>query len=102
MNSEGLKQRIQQRMDELGWKSAPLAKAAGLSPTYVRDLLRTDEPNPRLRHLQALAEQLQTTIEWLLNGENPGTELSDLMRHRLNKDARQEVLDFAKFKANQK
>ncbi|MEH6744118.1 helix-turn-helix domain-containing protein [Hyphomonas sp.] len=101
MHGDDLKQRIQQRMKELGWKSAPLSKAAGLNPTYVRDLLRTSEPNPRLRHLQALAEQLETNVGWLVEGKEPEAEIVRIWNSIPSKKDKDEVISFAQFKAYQ-
>lgn len=63
-----IQDRIRQKMEELGLNPTALSKAAGLNQTYVRDLLESDDPNPRLRHLQALASVLGVKIEWLIEG----------------------------------
>ncbi len=99
----GIKERIVQRMQEMNLKSATLSKLAGLNQTYVRDLLSSDDPNPRIRHLTALADALEVSVEWLLDGaeSEQESEITDLWEHKLDKQARQAVLDFARFKASQ-
>lgn len=57
--------RILARMNELGVNAKEVSLAAGLNETYVRDLLKAKEPNPRLQHIKALATELDTTIGWL-------------------------------------
>lgn len=64
----GIKERITQRMTELGLKPATVSSRAGLSATYIRDLLRHPDPNPRMQHLTALAEVLEVSAAWLMSG----------------------------------
>ncbi len=62
--------RIEMRMLELELNAKQLSLAAGLNETYVRDLLKTEKPNPRYFHLKALAEQLQVSVHWIDTGED--------------------------------
>lgn len=72
-----LKDRIEQRLSALGLRRAEASRKAGLNPTYVRDLLEDRVQNPRAEHFSRLAEVLQTTPEWLLEGRGPETRGAD-------------------------
>ena len=61
-------ERILLKMKELDYNAKRLSIEAGLNETYVRDLLKADNPNPRFQHLQALADKLQVSVEWLGSG----------------------------------
>ena len=88
--------RISERMTELGLNAKQLSLAAGLNETYVRDLLKTEKPNPRFYHLKALAGQLGVSMHWLDTGEEvepeskPKAEVVDIWSRILDaKPARQ-------------
>ena len=66
-----IKQRIETRMKEMGFNPTQLSKLAGLNQTYVRDLLAAGDPNPRVKHLSALAETLDVSVHYLVTGERP-------------------------------
>lgn len=70
-------ERILERMEELQLNAKQLSLAAGLNETYVRDLLNSEAPNPRLRHVTALAEQLGVSVTWLDSG-NEGAHIIDI------------------------
>lgn len=61
-----LQDRIQQRLNELGLSAREASILAGLSHSYVYDLLKSGKQNPRADNLRALARVLKTTPEWLL------------------------------------
>lgn len=62
-------ERIIKKMDELGLNAKQLSLTAGLNETYVRDLLRAENPNPRYFHLRALATTLAVSTHWLATGD---------------------------------
>lgn len=64
--------RVYMRMVELGMNMKQLSIEAGLNETYVRDLLKDEDPNPRLKHLRALATALKVSLEWIENGRGVG------------------------------
>lgn len=69
--------RIAARMEELGLNAKQLSLTAGLNETYVRDLLKAENPNPRFYHLKALANRLGVTVNWLDTGLE-GAEVVDI------------------------
>ena len=60
-----LKERIERRLLATSQSARAVSIGAGLNPTYVRDLLKGRNLNPRSDHLLRLAPQLRTTSEWL-------------------------------------
>lgn len=63
------KDRIRQRLDELGLNHAEASRRAGRSVTYVRDLLERTA-SPKAHHLEGLAKALKTNSTWILTGRN--------------------------------
>lgn len=61
-----LKDRIQQRLEELGLSAREASKRAGMGEYFVRDLLSGKAKSPKATSLQALAGALETSTEWLL------------------------------------
>lgn len=76
--------RIVARMAALGLNAKQLSLSAGLNETYVRDLLKTEKPNPRYFHLKALAAQLGVTVAWLDNGDEGGAEVIEFWERKLD------------------
>lgn len=70
-----LADRIRERMDVLRLNPYSAAKRAGLGASYVRDILRDRMKSPGAEKLGALAEALETSIGYLLNGEDPTVQL---------------------------
>ena len=70
-------ERIFLKMEELGLNAKQLSLSAGLNETYVRDLLNSEDPNPRLRHVTALAKELGVSVAWLDTGSD-GAEIVDI------------------------
>lgn len=87
-------------MEESDIKAATLSKAAGLNATYIRDLLRDPNPNPRVRHLQAVAEQLGCTLDYLINGTGDPKQVIDLTKYNLSLDDQMDVREYAKWKSS--
>ena len=88
-------ERIVQRMEERGLNAKQLSLLAGLNETYVRDLIKAKEPNPRLRHLKALAMELGVTVTWLDSGEE-SAEVLRLWDFKLTDSDKQRVENFAR------
>lgn len=65
-----LQQRVKERMDTLGLKSAPLAKSLKLSDSFIRDIIRGKARSPAADNLAKLADALQTTADFLLGKNN--------------------------------
>lgn len=88
--------RIVAKMNELGLNAKQLSLSAGLNETYVRDLLKSENPNPRYQHLKSLASALGVSVQWL-DGQDVGrAEIIDIWDRILDRDQRQAVQDFAK------
>ena len=77
--------RIAVRMEELGMTPAEVARKAGLNHTYVRDILMGKSKDPKVSKVQAIADVLGVTIEWLIDGRRP---VIDLFDHMLERDER--------------
>lgn len=102
MSDSGVTERIEERLEALGLSMKAASAAAGLGETAVRDLLRRKNHSPRLSTLKKLAPVLKTSVEWLMTGagEDSGNtaEIVDIWS-RIPDAAKQEVLDFARWKA---
>lgn len=67
MDTAKLKERIRHFVEAKdGGNVSQAARKAGLNPTYVRDLLRDDDPNPRASHLSKLADHFGCSMAYLL------------------------------------
>lgn len=66
---ERVRAALKRAMERVGAKPKPLAIAAGLGETAVRDLLSPDSKDVKVSTLQKLAAQLHTTLEDLIGGE---------------------------------
>lgn len=64
-------ERIEKRLAVVGLKPRRASELAGLSPSFVRDILDGSVRNPRGDTLAALAEVLKTTPEWLQHERGP-------------------------------
>jgi len=60
---------LKRAMDRAGMRAKPLAIAAGLGETAVRDLLSPDSRDVKISTLQKLAGQLNTTLEDLIGSQ---------------------------------
>ena len=75
---------LDDRREELGITKAELARRADLAPEAVRRLFSTDQPNPTITTLAALADALGVEFvprrrairDGLLQHRTPGLELS--------------------------
>ena len=64
-----LAERVQSRLDALGLGPTTAAQAAGLQPTYVRDILREKKHRLTGEGAVALARILECDVVWLVSGE---------------------------------
>lgn len=69
-----LQDRLSRLMEARGEKAAPLAERAGLSNSFVRDILRGKTKSPRAEGLDKIAKALDTTAAYLM-GEVDETDL---------------------------
>jgi transcriptional regulator with XRE-family HTH domain len=61
-------QRLQQRMDELGWGKTELHDASGVSYDSINKYLRGDTEQPRGNVMQKLADAIGKPLLWLRDG----------------------------------
>jgi hypothetical protein len=67
MDGGTLKARVRLLVEEqFEGNATAAARAAKLNPTYVRDLLESDQPNPRAVHLAKLGAGLRVSVAYLL------------------------------------
>lgn len=64
-----LSKRVAIAIEQSGMTRAAASKAAGLSPTYVRDLIEARTTNPKIENLRGLANVLKVSFEWLAFGK---------------------------------
>jgi len=92
-------------MDALELSMRRTSELAGLGETAIRDLLKNETQSPRLATLRKIAPILETSVEWLVNGEGKPeqdellAEVIDFWTQKLDKNDRKEVLDFIRFKS---
>lgn len=67
---DGLRERIQSRLDELGKSPRAASIESGMSPTAIRDLFRRPDNSPTLETIRKLSIGLETTPEWLIFGRS--------------------------------
>lgn len=97
-----IRDRIQQRLSELGLKAATASSKAGLHSSYLRKFLAGDIKDITTAKLDALAVVLQTSPEWLRSGAEPGdkddqlAEVEDIWEHILDRDERSEAYGYIK------
>ena len=68
---DGLKIRINQRLSDLNLTAEGASKKAGLSRSFLRQFMNREGASLRTHSLNALADALQTTPDWLLSGFEP-------------------------------
>ncbi|CDZ43225.1 LexA family repressor/S24 family protease [Neorhizobium galegae bv. officinalis] len=82
-----LQKRLKIRLDMVGLNPHEAALKAGLSPSYVRDILRGKSRKPTAENLEKLAIALETTIDWFTSssfdpdkdtGPDPRLELTNM------------------------
>ncbi|WP_435658111.1 helix-turn-helix domain-containing protein [Brucella pituitosa] len=72
-------ERLQQRIDELGWSKAELSRRSGINYDSINKYLRGDIDNPRGNILDKIASTIDRSVLWLRDGvETPETELSNI------------------------
>ncbi len=70
-------ERLQQRIDELGWSKAELSRRSGINYDSINKYLRGDIDNPRGNILEKLATTIERSVLWLRDGiEQSEAELS--------------------------
>lgn len=88
MVTDGLKERVMQRVNALDLNPNAASEAAGLSRDYIRSIMEGKSRNPKTEHALKLARVLKCRLEWLLTGEGPVTnevaELSPAQRAALD------------------
>jgi phage repressor protein C with HTH and peptisase S24 domain len=70
LNIEAIRATLQKAMDRQGIKAKPLALAAGLNETAVRDVLKRSR-NPGIGTLLAIADVLEVPVEEMLGNSVP-------------------------------
>lgn len=60
--------RLDQRMQELGWSKAELSRRSGITYDSINKYLRGDTDNPRGNVLEKLAETIDKPLLWLRDG----------------------------------
>lgn len=69
-------ERLQKRMDELGWNKAELARRSGIPYDSINKYLRGDTDNPRGNVMSVLATTIGKPLIWLRDGIDAESELS--------------------------
>lgn len=99
------RQRIIARLEKLDMSARQASLAAGLNTHFLQKFLNNPDHSIKVSNLKALAKVLKTTPEWLLSGyghadyESETREVIDIMERIVSVEARQDVVDFAKWKA---
>lgn len=74
-------ERLQARIDELGWNKAELHRRSGISYDSLNKYLRGDVDNPRGNVLETLAKAIDKSALWLKEGiEADGAEIRRVAR----------------------
>ncbi|WP_246708085.1 helix-turn-helix transcriptional regulator [Bartonella sp. HY038] len=68
-NFDSLAGRIKQRLEKLGKSERKASLEAGLSDSFLRNIREGKSLSPRIDTLEKIAVVLQTTAQWLMNGE---------------------------------
>ncbi|OWU61285.1 hypothetical protein CEJ88_16015, partial [Staphylococcus aureus] len=61
-------ERLQQRIDELGWSKAELSRRADINYDSINKYLRGDIDNPRGNVLEKIARTIDRSVLWLRDG----------------------------------
>jgi transcriptional regulator with XRE-family HTH domain len=69
--------RIKEAVGKKQVKITPLLKSLGYSPAAVRDIETGKNENPSVLLIAKLAESLDVTVDWILNGEKEEGLLAD-------------------------
>ncbi|WP_370372921.1 helix-turn-helix domain-containing protein [Henriciella pelagia] len=102
-----LRQRIRQRIDELGLSPRAVSLEAGLSSHFLQKFFINPDASIKVDNLLAIAKVLDCSPSWLLTGidrENltdPQLQILQLFDGELDKDAAQKVIEFARWQAEQ-
>lgn len=101
--------RIEQRLEALGISQREASRRADLGESYIRDLRRNPQQSPRVDDLRALADALETNVQWLITGTGDPNQKADpdaaeviSIMPSLDAKRRGELASFAKFLAEQK
>jgi len=68
--NDAMHKRIKERLESLGMSAAAASRKAGLSPDFIRDMMRKGA-RPGAENLAKLAKTLKTSPEYLLQGNEP-------------------------------
>jgi transcriptional regulator with XRE-family HTH domain len=74
----GLGERVRKRRKALGLTAKSLAKAAGVSTSYISQVERGHQEDPSLPALRRLADALSMDLHTLLGGQPPAPEVSTI------------------------
>lgn len=66
---EGIKDRIRQTLADNDQAMRDASLKAGLSETFVKDIMRGKSTDPGVRKLERLADAMGVSRRWLLRGE---------------------------------
>jgi transcriptional regulator with XRE-family HTH domain len=102
MNKDMLS-RLDTALKAKGTTKAEASRAAGLAPTFLRDMFEGRKKSVAYDNLLALADVLGVTPEWLAEGRGPdapegGAEIIGIIP-RLKKDDRAKVAEYARLLA---
>lgn len=64
--------RIQQRLGELGMTATAVSLKVGENKDLLRDIINGRTRNPRADTMRRIADALETTVEWLMEGDGEG------------------------------
>lgn len=70
MADDALKERVEQRLSELGINAFEAARRGGLERTYIDDIIRGRKKSVRQDKMAGVASALDVTIDWLFNVEH--------------------------------
>jgi transcriptional regulator with XRE-family HTH domain len=77
----GLGERVRKRRKALGLTAKSLAKAAGVSTSYISQVERGHQEDPSLPALRRLADALSMDLHALLGGPPPVPEVATIPAH---------------------
>lgn len=84
---ENIYDRITERLKALGLTEEGASKKAGLARDYLRTLFR-QKSSPTVKSLNKLAEALDTTAGWLMNGDSTSEDLKNDTNQQLDESLR--------------
>jgi len=98
-----MRERIQQRLDDLELSPRAASIKAGLSTHFLQNLFANEDKGINTASLIKLAEALEVTPEWLLTGRGEKTvtpevlSFMDAFANKLDEEGRKTVMDMLEF-----